>query len=62
MNGGMYMRDYPKPDMQNLQGETGRRIFNIIMNSPKPDLTELERKVAEHDKKVMAERMREYGK
>ena len=38
---------YGKPNMAALAGELGRRIIDTIMSTPRPDLTELERKCAE---------------
>ena len=38
---------YGKPNMAALEGELGRRIIDTIMSTPRPDLTELERKCAE---------------
>lgn len=47
---------YGKPNMTNLPPDLGRRIFDTIMNTPRPDDRELERKVAEIEDRIRAAR------
>lgn len=53
-------QEYYKPNMANLRGRMGRSIYETIMNTPKPDLTELERKANEVERRVIAERQRKF--
>lgn len=54
----MSRHEYYKPNMANLRGRMGRSIYETIMNTPKPDLTELERKANEVERRVLEERRR----
>lgn len=43
---------YGKPNMAAVEGELGRRIMDAIMSTPRPGLTELERKGAEANARI----------
>ena len=49
---------YVKPNMV-LHGRMGREILETIMNTPKPDLTELNRQADEVESRIMAARKAE---
>lgn len=48
--------NYIKPNMTALHGRLGREIFETIMNTPKPDLTELNRRADEVESRILAAR------
>ena len=48
--------NYVKPNMSALPGRIGREIFETIMNTPKPDLTELNRRSDEVESRILAAR------
>lgn len=49
-------KTYGKPSMTNLPVDLGRRIFNTIMNTPKPDDREVDRKASEIEDRIRAAR------
>ena len=50
---------YGKPSMTNLPYELGRHIIEQIMNSPKPDFTEMDKEVAKLEEQILLERKME---
>ncbi len=48
--------NYVKPNMTALHGRLGREIFDTIMNTPKPDLTEVNRRADEVESRNLAAR------
>ena len=64
MEGVVYMFDtqrvreirYIKPNMGALRGRIGREILETIRNTPKPDLTELNRQADEVETRILAAR------
>jgi len=54
----MIMREYvfSKPNMSNLKGKLGRSILATIRNTPKPDLSELEKQTRTVENRILAAR------
>lgn len=45
--------NYVKPNMTNLRGKVGRSIIKTIRSTPKPDLSEVKRKSAEAERRML---------
>ncbi len=58
MSEGTIMREktYRKPNMASLNGSWGKRIIEIMNNTPKPDLSNLKREDDEFEAKVLEKR------
>lgn len=46
------IKRYGKPNMTNLPTDLGKSIFNTIMNTPRPDDREVDRKAAEVEDRI----------
>ena len=50
---------YGKPSMTNLPYDLGKRIFEEMLNSPKPDREAMKKKAAEMEARMYASRLEE---
>ena len=50
---------YEKPNMNNLRGRWGKRIYQSIMDAKKPDRSELEQIAAEANRRILEARIKD---